>query len=107
VTLIGQTVITGKVATKGRYGQLDARVWDLDPKTGQQRLIDRGTYRLTDNQKGSFRFTLDGNGWKFPKGHRIVTELLGRDAPTYGASPATFSATLTKVKVSLPVREKR
>jgi pimeloyl-ACP methyl ester carboxylesterase len=107
VTLIGQTVVSGKVATKGRYGQLDARVWDLDPKTGQQRLIDRGTYRLTDDQKGSFRFTLDGNGWKFPKGHRIVTELLGRDAPTYGASPAAFSATLTKVKVSLPVREKR
>ncbi|HMJ36870.1 MAG TPA: CocE/NonD family hydrolase [Baekduia sp.] len=106
-TLIGQTVITGTVATKGRYGQLDARIWDLNPKTGKQQLIDRGTYRLTDNQKGSFRFTLDGNGWKFPKGHRIVAELLGRDAPTYGPSPAAFSATLTKVKVSLPVREKR
>jgi pimeloyl-ACP methyl ester carboxylesterase len=103
-TLIGQTVITGKVVTKGSYGQLDARVWDLNPKTGKEQLIDRGAYRLTDNQKGSFRFTLDGNGWKFPKGHKIVVELLGRDAPTYGPSPATFSATLTKVKVALPVR---
>jgi pimeloyl-ACP methyl ester carboxylesterase len=103
-TLIGQPVITGKVATKGTYGQLDARVWDLNPKTGKQQLIDRGAYRLEDNQKGSFRFTLDGNGWKFPKGHKIVVELLGRDAPTYGPSPAAFSATLTKVKVALPVR---
>ncbi|HEV7496211.1 CocE/NonD family hydrolase [Baekduia sp.] len=103
-TLIGQTVITGKVAVKGRYGQLDARVWDLDPASGKQRLIDRGAYRLKDNEKGSFRFTLDGNGWKFPKGHRIVVELLGRDAPTYGPSPAVFSATLTKVKAALPVR---
>ncbi|HWI72719.1 MAG TPA: CocE/NonD family hydrolase C-terminal non-catalytic domain-containing protein, partial [Baekduia sp.] len=103
-TLIGQTVITGRVAVKGRYGQLDARVWDRDPKTGLQRLIDRGAYRLKDNEKGSFRFTLDGNGWRFPKGHRIVVELLGRDAPTYGASPATFRATLTNVKVALPVR---
>jgi hypothetical protein len=107
VTQIGQPVITGHAAVKGRYGQLDARVWDLNPKTGKQLLIDRGAYRLKDNEKGSFRLTLDGNGWKFAKGHRIVVELLGRDAPTYGASPATFSATLTKVKVSLPVREKR
>jgi pimeloyl-ACP methyl ester carboxylesterase len=107
VTQIGQPTITGRVVVKGRYGQLDARVWDLNPKTGKQLLIDRGAYRLEDNEKGSFRFTLDGNGWKYPKGHRIVVELLGRDAPTYGASPAAFSATLTKVKVSLPVREKR
>jgi hypothetical protein len=103
-TLIGQPVITGRIATKGRYGQLDARVWDLSPKTGQQLLIDRGAYRLTDDQQGRFRFTLDGNGWTFPKGHRIVVELLGRDAPTYGPSPSAFRATLTSVRVALPVR---
>jgi pimeloyl-ACP methyl ester carboxylesterase len=106
-TLIGQTVITGRLATKGSDGELDARIWDLDPKTGKQLLIDRGTYRLSDDQQGAFRFTLDGNGWRFPKGHRIVAELLGRDAPTYGPSPRAFRATLTKVKVSLPVRERR
>ena len=104
VTLIGQPVITGKVATKGLGGQLDARLWDLDRRTGRERLITRGAYRLTDNQKGRFTFTLDGNGWKFVKGHRIVVELLGRDAPTYGASPTSFSATLTGLKVSLPIR---
>jgi predicted acyl esterase len=103
-TLIGQPVITGRAVVKGRYGQLDARVWDQDPKRGKAKLVDRGAYRLTDNFKGSFRFTLDGNGWKFSKGHKIVVELLGRDAPTYGPSPAAFSATLTKVMVALPVR---
>jgi hypothetical protein len=82
-------------------------VWDLNPAKGKQLLITRGAYRLLDNQKGRFTFTLDGNGWKFAKGHRIVVELLGRDDPTYGPSPSAFSATLTKVKVSLPVREKR
>ena len=107
VTLIGLPVITGTVATKGRNGQLDARLWDLDPKTHTQRLITRGAYRLTDDQHGRFSFALDGNGWRFAKGHRIVVELLGRDAPTYGPSPTPFTATLTKVKVSLPVRERR
>ena len=103
-TLLGQTKVTGRVAVKGRYGQIDARVWDLNPKTGKQQLVDRGVYRLKDNEKGSFTFTLDGNGWKFPKGHQITVELLGRDAPTYGASPSAFSATLTGVKVALPIR---
>jgi fermentation-respiration switch protein FrsA (DUF1100 family) len=105
VTLIGQPVITGTVAAKGPFGQIDARVWDLDPKAGTQRLATRGVYRLETDQKGRFTFTLDGNGWRFARGHRIVVELLGRDEPAYGASPNAFSATLTKVKVSLPVRE--
>jgi hypothetical protein len=107
VTLIGQPKITGKVVTSGRYGQIDARVWDLNPKTGKQLLITRGVYRLTDNQSGNFAFTLDGNGWRFAKRHRIVVELIGRDAPTYSASPTPFSARLTNVKVALPVREKK
>jgi hypothetical protein len=103
-TLLGQTVLTGRAVVRGRYGQLDARLWDLNPSTGTERLIDRGAYRLDDNFKGLFRFTLDGNAYRFPKGHRIVIELLGRDAPTYGPSPTTFSATLTKVKAVLPMR---
>ena len=106
MTLIGLPVITGRVATKGRYGQLDARLWDRDPATGKQRLITRGAYRLDVDQKGRFRFMLDGNGWRFAKGHRIVVELLGRDAPTYGASPEPFRATLRGVRVTLPVRER-
>lgn len=106
VTMLGQPVVTGTVVTKGRNGQLDARVWDRNPATGSQRLITRGVYRLADGQKGHFRFTLDGNGWRFAKGHRIVVELLGRDAPTYAPSPTAFSAKLTRVEVSVPVRDK-
>jgi pimeloyl-ACP methyl ester carboxylesterase len=105
VTLIGLPVITGRVTAKGANGQLDARVWDRNAK-GAQRLITRGTYRLTPNQKGRFRFVLDGNGYRFAKGHRIVLELLGADAPTYGPSPNAFSAKVDRVQIALPVREK-
>jgi hypothetical protein len=104
VTLLGQPVVTGRVRTKGTYGQLDARVWDLATKAGTQRLITRGVYRLAPGQTGRFSFTLDGNGWKFPKGDRIVVELVGRDAPTYGASPEPFTAKLSKLKVRMPLR---
>lgn len=104
VTLVGQTLLTGQIVTNGASGQLDARLWDLDPRTHLERLVERGAYRLTTNQRGTVRFTLDGDGWRFSKGHRIVVELRGRDAPTYGPSPAKFSATLTKVGVMLPTR---
>jgi X-Pro dipeptidyl-peptidase (S15 family) len=104
VTLIGLPVLTGRVTTAGRYGQIDARVWDLDPATNTELLITRGVYRLTDNERGAFRFVLDGNGWRFAPGHRIVVELLGRDAPTYRPSPTPFSARLRDLKIMLPIR---
>lgn len=104
MTLLGLPVLTGRVRTKGRHGQLDARIWDLDPKTNTQRLVTRGAYRLTDNQRGRFRFVLDGNGWRFARGHRIVVELLGRDAPTYLLSPTRFSARLSDLRIRLPIR---
>ncbi len=104
VTMLGRPVITGRVRTRGDNGLMAARVWDRAPKTGMQRLITRGVYRLTDDQRGRFRFTLDGNGWRFKRGHRIVVELLGRDAPTYAASPTAFTARLKQVRVSVPVR---
>jgi len=104
--MLGQPVVSGRVGTTGRNGQLDARVWDLDTRTRTQRLITRGVYRLTENQRGRFRFTLDGDGWRFAKGHRIVVELFGLDAPTYAPSPTPFSATLTGVRVAVPVRDR-
>jgi hypothetical protein len=82
---------------------LIARLWDYNPKTRTQRLITRGAYRLNGGAS-SFRFKLDGNGWRFARGHRIVFELLGRDAPTYLPSPGSFSAKLSNLRFSLPVR---
>ena len=90
-TLVGRPVITGRVTTTGDYGQIVARLWDLDPRTSEQLLITRGAYRLEDDEQGAFRFTLDGNGWRFAKGHRVVVELVGRDAPTYGREPGAVA----------------
>jgi len=96
--------VSGRVRTTGRSSGSSTRVWDLNTKTRTQRLITRGAYRPTENQRGRFRFTLDGDGWRFAKGRRIVVELVGRDAPTYAPSPTPFSATLTGVRVAVPVR---
>ena len=52
-------------------------------------------------------FDLNGNAYKFAGGHRIKLELLGRDSPTYRAANAAFSVTVSKLRVALPVRERR
>jgi hypothetical protein len=106
VTLLGRPLLTGRVQAEGRFGQIAARLWDLDPATSTQRLVTRGAYRLRDDQRERFRFALDGNGWRFDPGHRIVVELLGRDEPAYRASPGPFSATLTSVQARLPLRDR-
>ena len=53
------------------------------------------------------RFSLDGNGWRFARGHTVKLELLGRDAPTYRAANRTFSVTVKQLRVVLPTRERR
>lgn len=71
-------------------------------KTRIQRFITRDVDRLAEH-RGRFRFTLDGNSWRGPLG---PLELHGRDAPTYARSPTPFSATLTGVRVAVPVRDR-
>lgn len=102
-TMVGQPVLTGRAAAKGAYATLIARLWDRNPATGKQRLITRGAYRLDPGTK-RFRFALDGNAWRFAKGHRVVLELLGRDAPTYLPAPNAFSVTLSGLELTVPVR---
>jgi predicted acyl esterase len=95
-TMMGLPTVTANVATTGNYGQIDARLWDLLPG-GEQRLISRGVYRLTENQTGAITFQLHGNGYEFAQGDTVKLELLGRDAPYYRATNPQFPFT---VKVS-------
>jgi predicted acyl esterase len=94
--MMGLPTVTANVATTGNYGQIDARLWDLLPG-GEQRLISRGVYRLTENQTGAITFQLHGNGYEFAQGDTVKLELLGRDAPYYRATNPQFPFT---VKVS-------
>ena len=81
------------------------RLWDVDPRRGSQRLIDRGVTRV--RHSGSVTFGLDGNAWKFARGHTVKVELLGRDGPTYRPSNTRFTITVSKLRVVLPTRGRR
>jgi predicted acyl esterase len=100
-TMMGLPTVTAMIKTIGPFGEIAARLWDV-LGNGEQRLVSRGTYRLTENQTGTIRFQLHGNGYQFPAGDTVKLELLGRDAPYYRASNGTFSIEAANVTVSLP-----
>ena len=96
-----EPTVTTTVNTIGPFGELVSRLWDVLP-SGEQRLITRGVYRLTENQTGTITFQLHGNGYEFPAGDTIKLELLGRDAPYYRASNGAFSIEVSNLTASLP-----
>jgi hypothetical protein len=105
ITLLGMTHVRADVAVTGHNALLVGRLRDVDPATGRQRLVDRGIVRLRSRKRVSF--DLNGNAYRFARGHQIKIELLGRDSPTYRAANSAFSVTVSKLRVALPVRERR
>ena len=104
-TLLGMTHVTAKVSTRGRDAILVGRLWDVDPTRGRQRLVDRGVVRLRPG--AAVRFDLNGNGYRFARGHQVKVELLGRDSPAYRAPNRAFSVTVRELTVALPTRERQ
>jgi hypothetical protein len=97
-TLLGRATITARVQVRGRFAQLVGRLWDVDGS--RQRLVDRAVVRLRPGSR--LRFALNGNGWRFARGHRIRLELVGRDAPAFRPSNTPFSVTVRDLRVALP-----
>jgi fermentation-respiration switch protein FrsA (DUF1100 family) len=100
-TLMGMPTVTATVNTRGPFGEMAERLWDVLPN-GEQRLVSRGIYRLTENQQGVITFQLHGNGYEFASGDTVKLQLLGSDSPYYLASKGKFSVELSHVTVSLP-----
>jgi pimeloyl-ACP methyl ester carboxylesterase len=101
-TLLGFPTVRATISTRGRGGMIAARLWDVHQ--GQQTLVARGIYRLTDHQKGRIVFQLFGNGWRFAKGHRAKLELLGSDPNFVRASNFAFTVKASRIGVELPGR---
>jgi len=103
-TLIGLPTVTARVRVRGANAQLVGRLWDVGPN-GRERLVHPGVMRLRAARAVSF--SLNGNGYRFARGHRVRLEVLGRDAPTYRPSNGAFRVDVTRLRVSLPTRERR
>jgi X-Pro dipeptidyl-peptidase-like protein len=101
-TLLGLPTVTATIQTVGDFGELDSMLFDVAP-SGEERLVSRGAYRLTDNQSGPVRFQLHGNGYEFAAGHTAKLVLLGSDPPYLRPSnDAGFVVEVSGLSVSLP-----
>lgn len=107
-TLLGRPTVRARVATTqtgpAEVGQLDSRLFDVLPN-GRHRLISRGAYRLSEDQRGRIVFQLNGNGYRFKKGHTVKLQLVGQDAPYLRPSNFTFSVQVSDVRIALPTLE--
>lgn len=101
--LAGPATIAATVKSRGGFGQIDVRIWDVSG--AQQRLIDHGTYRLLPGQKGKIVLQTFGNVYRFARGHVVKVELLGRDSPSFLADGG-FSVRVSNLTVDLPTIER-
>ena len=107
-TILGSPAITADIRVLGARSddtQLAARLWEVDPVAGQQRLISRALYRprggpLTPERQ---TFELQGTGWRLPAGRELKLELLGSDPPFGRPSNAPFELEITNLELDLPL----
>jgi hypothetical protein len=103
-TMLGLPTVSARISTRSRGGMITARLWDVFK--GQQRLVSRGLYRLSDNQKGKLLFQLFGNGYRFQRGHVVKLELIGRDPAYLRPSNFKFRVKVSRLVAELPTRER-
>jgi hypothetical protein len=100
--MIGRGRVTVPYTGTGSDLQLDARLYEVMPD-GSQVLVDRGGKRLA-GPEGTAVFDLNGNGWRFGKGHSLRLELTQDDDPYFKASSRPSTLTLRGATLDLPVR---
>src|SRR5205807_3405109 len=82
-------------------GQIAGRLWDVAPSRSAQTLVARGLLRPTTD--GRYVWQLNANGWRFAAGHVPKLELLGEDPPYARPSNGSFSITVSRLQLRLPV----
>ena len=88
----------------GSYAQVAARLWDVAPD-GSQTLVSHAFYRPRSDNANPQVFQLHPNGWRFAAGHAPKLELLGQSVALGRAPIGTFTVTVTRLDLRLPVRE--
>jgi predicted acyl esterase len=102
-TLLGAPTVIADLSIRGRYPEIASRLWDVAPD-GTQTLVAHDLYRPRDDHRRDV-FQLHPNGWHFRAGHVAKLELLGQSVPYGRASNGTFSITVNRLELRLPVRE--
>lgn len=103
VTMIGSGRALVPHSGSGSPVMLAARLYDVLPD-GRALMVDRGV-RTGVAPEETTEVLMHGNGWRFPRGHRIRVELAQDDEPYLRASDQPSTLSLRGVTLELPVRE--
>jgi dienelactone hydrolase len=105
-TLLGSPTVIAELTATGQFPIIAARLWDVDPSTGNETLVARGVYRLDSNAPDGLQvFQLHPGAWHFAAGHVPKLELLGQDSPYVRTSNGQFSISVSDLQLRLPVHE--
>ena len=105
-TLLGAPIVNVDVAVTGESAALAARLWDVDPASGSQTLIDRTVVRITSANPTStqhLEFELWPQSYAFPSGHQLRLELTQDDQATWRPDNEPSSLSFTNLDLALPV----
>jgi hypothetical protein len=105
-TLLGSPTVIANLDVTGQFPIIAARLWDVDPSTGNQTLVARGVYRLDSSAPNGLQvFQLHPGAWHFAAGHIPKLELLGQDSPYVRTSNGQFTISVSDLQLRLPVHE--
>jgi pimeloyl-ACP methyl ester carboxylesterase len=105
-TLLGSPVVKATAAITGSSAELAARLWDVNPATGNQTLVARTVYRLDEGTSPmttvNLAFELWPNAWQFCSGHEVKLELTQDDLPVWRTDDTSSSISLSNLSLTLP-----
>jgi dienelactone hydrolase len=82
---------------------VEARLWDVDPATNQQTLVDRGVYRLGSAESQGITFQLHGNAYSFEADHEMKLELTADGSPSFlKYKPSAGTIDISEVTFGVP-----
>lgn len=108
LTLIGAPTVVARVAVSGAEpadSQIASRLWDVGPDGERKRLVARGLYRPRSGARQAWQ--LHPAAWKFAPDHTIELELLGSDPPYGRPSNDSFEVEIERLRLALPLRQRR
>jgi predicted acyl esterase len=109
LTIAGQPTVSFRAVSTSSRVQVNVRLFDVD-QGGRKQLITRGTYTIENKPFGVPIGAVDvtiltyGNYWRAASDHTLRLELTNVDAPYITPSRLPSLATLTNVRLELPIR---
>ena len=101
-TIAGSPTVSADLTVAGANDQVIGRLLDVDPATGNAKLIGRSIYRPTSVGTSRQVFQLHPQGYAIAAGHQVRLELLSSDAPYARAATGQQPFDVANLELRIP-----